>query len=436
MRLKERIKTAYRILTNKASQGIEMQQLIDFLGLRETKENALSEATYFACLKVLSESVGKLPLKLLQHNEDGGVITARGHPLYFVLHDRPNPYMTSTTFWSTMEQNRNHHGDAYAWIKGAGKKTTLWILPSDEVEIWYDDGKILSDIPDIYYMYSHGGKLYKFASEEIIHLKTSNSFDGIKGIPVRVQLKTTITGNIKSQKMLNQMYKSGFTAKAVVQYTADLSGDNLKKFKEMIEDFAGSDLDDKEVKNIIPIPVGTTLTPLNVNLADSQFIDIKKYSALQIASAFGIKPNQIGDYSKSSYANSEAQQLSFYVDTMLYILKQYEEELNYKLLSREEIDAGYYFKFNVAVILRADLKTQIETLSQAVSNFIYTPNEARALLDKPAKPGGDKLLGNGASIPVELAGTQYTNNLEGKEEEKQWMERTLEKILTKLLKQV
>ena len=435
MKLKERIKTAYRVLTNKASKDTAMQQLIDFLGLHDTKERALSEATYFACLKVLSESVGKLPLKLLQHNEDGGVVTARGHPLYFALHDRPNPYMTSTTFWSTMEQNRNHHGDAYAWIKGAGKKTSLWILPSEDVEIWYDDKKILSDVPDIYYIYSHGGKLYKFSSEQIIHLKTSSSFDGIKGIPVREQLKSTISGNIKSQKMLNQMYKSGFTAKAVVQYTADLSGENLRKFKEKIEDFAGSDLDDKEVKNIIPIPVGTTLTPLNVKLADSQFIDIKKYSALQIASAFGIKPNQIGDYEKSSYASAEAQQLSFYVDTLLYILKQYEEELNYKLLSREEIDNGYYFKFNVAVILRADLKTQIETLSQAVSNFIYTPNEARALLDKPAVQGGDKLLGNGASIPVELAGTQYTN-LEGKEEEKQWMEKTIEKILTKLLRKV
>lgn len=434
MKLKERIKTAFRVLTNKYSKETAMQQLIDFLGLHDTKEKALSEATYFACLKVLSESIGKLPLKLLKHNEDEGVVTARGHPLYFALHDRPNPYMTSTTFWSTMEQNRNHHGDAYAWIKGAGSKTSLWILPSEDVEIWYDDQKILSDVPDIYYIYSHGGKLYKFSSEQIIHVKTSSSFDGIKGISVREQLKTTISGNIKSQKMLNQMYKSGFTAKAVVQYTADLTGENLKKFKEMIEDFAGSDLDDEEVKNIIPIPVGTTLTPLNVKLADSQFIDIKKYSALQIASVFGIKPNQIGDYEKSSYASAEAQQLSFYVDTLLYILKQYEEELNYKLLSREEIDAGYYFKFNVAVILRADLKTQIETLSQAVSNFIYTPNEARALLDKPAKPGGDKLLGNGASIPVELAGTQYTN-LEGKEEEeKQWMEKTIEKILTKLLK--
>ena len=435
MKLKERIKTAYRVLTNKASKDMAMQQLIDFLGLNDTKEKALSEATYFACLKVLSESVGKLPLKLLQHNEDGGVVTARGHPLYFALHDRPNPYMTSTTFWSTMEQNRNHYGDAYAWIKGAGKKTSLWILPSESVEIWYDDQKILSDIPDIYYIYSYGGKLYKFSSEQIIHLKTSSSFDGIKGIPVREQLKSTVSGNIKAQKMLNQMYESGFTAKAVVQYTADLSGDNLKKFKEKIEDFAISNLDDKEVKRIIPIPVGTTLTPLNINLADNQFVDVKKYSALQIASAFGIKPNQIGDYEKSSYASAEAQQLSFYVDTLLYILKQYEEELNYKLLSREEIDNGYYFKFNVGVLLRADLKTQIETLSQAVSNFIYTPNEARALLDKPAVPGGNKLLGNGASIPVELAGTQYTN-LEGKEEEKQWMEQTIEKILTKLLKKV
>lgn len=435
MNLKNRVKNAYKALTNKQDKNYAMQQLIDFLGLQGTKEDALSEATYFACLKVLSESVGKLPLKLLKHDENGGVVTARGHPLYFALHDRPNPYITSTTFWSTMEQNRNHYGDAYAWIKGAGTKTSLWILPSNEVEIWYDDQKILSDVPDIFYIYSHGGKLYKFSSEQIIHLKTSSSFDGIKGIPVREQLKTTITGNIKAQKMLNQMYKSGFTAKAVVQYTADLSEENRRKFKEKIEDFAGSDLDDKEVKNIIPIPFGTNLTPLNVKLADSQFIDVKKYSALQIASAFGIKPNQIGDYEKSSYASSEAQQLSFYVDTMLYILKQYEEELNYKLLSREEIDNGYYFKFNVAVILRADLKTQIETLSQAVANFIYTPNEARALLDKPSLPGGDKLLGNGASIPVELAGSQYTN-LERKEEEKEWIKKTMEEIMTKLLQKV
>lgn len=431
--LKNRIKKAIKRITNKTSQDIALSQLLNFLGIDEKNEKALSEVTYFTCLKLLCESVGKIPLKIFKYESDGGVVTARGHPLYFIIHDRPNPYMTATTFWGTMENNRDHYGDAYAWIKGAGKKMSLWILPSDEVEIWYDDQKVLSNIPDIYYIYSHGGKLYKFSSEEIIHVKTAMSFDGIKGIAIKDQLRLTIDGNVKAQKMLNQMYKSGFTAKAVVQYTSDLSETNLKKFKDKIEKFAGSDLDDKEVRNIIPIPVGTTLTPLNVKLADSQFVEVKKYSAIQIASAFGIKPNQIGDYEKSSYASSESQQLSFYKDTLLYILKQYEEELNYKLLSREEIDEGYYFKFNIAVLLRADQKTQIETLSQAVSNFLYTPNEARAYLDKPAKPGGDKLLGNGASIPVELAGTQYTNNSEGKEEEKQWIEKTIEKILKKFL---
>lgn len=433
MKLKERIKTAFNVLTNKSSKDYAMQQLIDFLGLTGTKEKALSEATYFACLKVLSESVGKLPLKLLQHRDNNGVITARGHPCYKVLHDRPNPYMTSTLFWSTIEQNRNHYGNAYAFIKGAGSKLSLWILPSEEVEIWYDDQKILSDVPDIYYIYSHGGKLYQFSSEQILHFKTSNTFDGIKGIAVREQLKMTIDGNIKAQKMLNSMYKSGFTAKAVVQYTSDLSDKNLEKFKNKIEKFAGSDLDDKETKNIIPIPIGTQLTPLNIKLADNQFVDVKKYSALQIASAFGIKPNQIGDYEKSSYASAEAQQLSFYVDTLLYIIKQYEEELNYKLLSDAEIEQGYYFKFNVAVILRADLKTQVETLCQAISNFLYTPNEARALLDMEAKEGGDQLLGNGASIPVQLAGTQYVKE-DGKDGEKEWMKKTIEETLTKLLK--
>jgi HK97 family phage portal protein len=433
VKLKERIKAACNILTNKASKDHAMQQLIDFLGLVGTKEKALSEATYFACLKVLSESVGKLPLKLLQHKDNNGVITARGHPFYKVLHNRPNPYMTSTAFWSTIEQNRNHYGNAYALIKGAGSKMSLWILPSEEVEIWYDDDTILSDVPDIYYIYSHGGKMYQFSSEQILHFKTSNTFDGIKGIAVREQLKMTIDGNIKAQKMLNSMYKSGFTAKAVVQYTSDLSDKNLEKFKNKIEKFAGSDLDDEETKNIIPIPIGTTLTPLNIKLADNQFVDVKRYSALQIASAFGIKPNQIGDYEKSSYASAEAQQLSFYVDTLLYIIKQYEEELNYKLLSDEDIENGYYFKFNVAVILRADLKTQVDTLCQAISNFLYTPNEARALLDMESKEGGDQLLGNGASIPVQLAGTQYVKE-DGKEGEKEWIKKTIEETLTKLLK--
>ena len=406
MKVLKRAKMAFKVFTS-SSEEMTLGQLIEFLNIKGVERDALSEATYFACMKVLSESIGKLPLKLQQFNDENGVTTARHHPLYRIIKERPNPYMTATTFWSTIELNRNHEGNAYALITGAGKTTNLWILPSKDVKVWYDDAKIISDVPDIYYIYYKNDKKYVFSSEQILHFKASNTYDGISGVSVRDQLNTTIQGNIKAQSLVNKMYESGFTAKAAMQYTGSLSDDNVKTFVAGIESYAKGELADEGIENIIPIPLGATLTPLNIKLADNQFIEVKQYSALQIASAFGIKPYQIGDYTKSSYASAEAQQLSFYIDTLLYILKMYEEELAFKLLSHEEIEAGMHFKFNVAAILRADLKTQIETLSTAVGNFIYTPNEARARLDLPAKEGGDKLLGNGASIPVDLAGTQY-----------------------------
>ena len=393
----------------------QLRTLLNFLGIDSNNEDMLSEATYFACMKVLSESMGKLPLKLLQYKDKQGVTNARKHKLYYVIHDRPNPYMTSTHFWSTVEYNRNHYGNAYVLINtyksGAKKgKTDLWILPSNEVEVWYDNAKLLKDQPDIYYIHTSTAGRRVYGSEEILHFKSSNTLDGYLGISVADQLKNTLKGSQKAQKLINKMYDSGFTAKAVLQYTGNLNDENTKTFLKGIESYAKGELKESGVENIIPIPVGSTLQPLNVKLADNQFIEVKQYTALQIASAFGIKPTQIGDYTKSSYASAEAQQLAFYVDTLLYIIKQYEDELNYKLLTDDDINSGYHFKFNVAVILRADLKTQIDSLSTAVNSFIYTPNEARALMDLESKDGGDQLLGNGASIPVQLAGLQYRNN--------------------------
>lgn len=412
MKLATRVKRAINVLADKSGDASDLNSnFYNFLGVdANAKEDVLSESTYFACNKVLSEAIGKLPLKLLRHTDKNGVETARDHPLYKKLHDRPNPYMTSSIFWSTVEYIRNHKGNAYVWIQGAGETLNLWLLPTDEVEVWYDDSKILADQPDIYYIYSHGGKRYQFGSEEILHFKTSNTLDGLLGISVQNQLKLTINGAVKSQKMLNKMYTSGFTAKATLQYTGNLNDTNVKTFAQNIEKYSKGELAKEGIENIIPIPLGSQLTPLNVKLADNQFIEVKQYTALQIASAFGIKPYQIGDYTKSSYASAEAQQLSFYVDTLLYIIKQYEEELTYKLLTDDEIAKGYHFKFNIDVIMRSDFATKVNTLSTATNSFLMTPNEARSKMDLPNVPEGDRLLGNGASIPVQYTGSQYITN--------------------------
>lgn len=387
----------------------EQQKLLEWLGLSDTKEDTLSEATYFACLKVLSEAVGKLPLKLQRYTPEDGVMSARSDPLWFVLHDRPNPYMSSAVFWSTVEINRNHYGNAFVWIDGYGENMKLWPLPNNAVTVWYDDSRRLSDVEDIYYVYDAPDRRYYFKSEEVLHFRTSNSLDGITGVAVQDQLRSTIRSGMKSQQVMNDLYDSGMTAKAVLQYTSNLNDENVKAFVKGIEDFATGKHTAEGIRNIIPIPLGAQLTPLNIKLTDSQFVELKQYTALQIASAFGIRPYQIGDYTKSSYASAEAQQLSFLVDTLLYILKHYEEEIDYKLIGQKRILDGYGAKFNVDVILRADFATKVQTLSTAVNSFLMTPNEAREKLDLPHKPGGDRLLGNGASIPVEYTGTQYTD---------------------------
>jgi HK97 family phage portal protein len=336
--------------------------------------------------------------------------------------------MTASVFWGAMELCRNHKGNAYAYIDTSDpRRPQLWPMDPDCVSVYYDDICRLDKVQDVYYQYSTKAGTITLGSEDVLHFKSHHTRNGIVGISVREQLRSTIHGNIKAQTVVNDIYDSGMTSATVLQYTGSLDDKKTETLVAGVEKYLKNRGKDKGVARVLPIPVGSSLTPLNMKLTDSQFLELKQYTALQIASAFGVKPYQVGDYTKSSYASAEAQQLSFLVDTLLYIVKQYEEEIGYKLLSDDEEAGGYHVKFNTAVLLRADLKTQIEALSLAVSSFLYTPNEAREFLDKPAVEGGDKLLGNGASIPVDLTGTQYSNT--AREEEKAWLKETITEIL-------
>ncbi len=432
----DRLKAAGAAFRNKGEttgEQMSMDQLLQYLGVHNLHGSALSDATYFACLKVLSESIGKLPLKIQQATTGKGIRVARENRFYRMLNERPNRYMPASVFWSTMEICRNHYGNAYAWIDTRDPAhPQLWPMDPESVQVYYDNAKLLGDVADVYYCYSSPSGQIVLGSEEVLHFKSHCTLDGLVGISVREQLASTILGNVKAQDMVNKLYENGMTAKAVLQYTGDLSDKNVQTLLGGIAAYASGKIQGKGVENLIPIPIGFSLTPLNIKLADSQFLEVKQYSALQIASAFGVKPYQVGDYTKSSYASAEAQQLSFLVDTLLYNVKQYEEEIGYKLLTEQEEAEGYHAKFNVGVLLRADQQTQITTLSTAVSSFLMTPNEARERLDLPAKEGGDQLLGNGSSIPVQYTGAQYTNITE-REEGKAWLKQAISEAVTAAL---
>ena len=412
MAIFNRIRAAFRALTRE-SVDLNDQELLQWLGIDgTTSKKAIAEATYYACIKMLSETMGKMPLKYYQQTADGR-INARPNDAARLLSTRPNRFMTPSTFWTTMEYNCQQFGNAYAWIQTKFKRKRnyggeyrvigYWPMQPECVQVLYDDAGIFGDVGNIYYRYSDpiNGKTYTFGQDSVMHIKTWCSENGILGKPVRQILVEMVESAQEAQKYLNEMYKSGLSASAVLQYTGEL---DQKRRMALQNEYNSLLTGAKNARKVVAMPVGFQLQPIKMSMQEAQFVELRKYTALQIAAAFGIKPNQLNDYDKSSYSNSEMQQLSFLVDTMLYRLTQYEQELNYKCLTDREVEDGYFFKFNEKVLLRTDSKSQMDALRIGVNNGIYTPNEARALLDRPSMPGGDILMCNGNYIPVSSVG--------------------------------
>lgn len=129
--------------------GADDEKLLEWLGISRTPKKVLSEVTYFTCLKMLSETLAKMPIKFYQQT-DRGVEEAETNKAYELLKTRPNPQMTPSTFWATVENNRNHYGNAYVWIRrefnrmmygGEIEIKDLWIMPSADTTIVIDDTK-------------------------------------------------------------------------------------------------------------------------------------------------------------------------------------------------------------------------------------------------------------------------------------------------------
>ena len=397
--------------------------MLDWLGISTDKPDAIAETTYYTCLKVLSETMGKLPLKYYKENEQGGRVREPPTSAANLLINRPNSIMTPATFWSTVEANCENYGNAYVWIQDRFVKsgryggnieiTGFWPMQTQYTRVYMDDVGVFGDAGRLYYEYSDPktGKQYVFNQNKVMHFKTWLTWYGIRGKSVRDILETTITGSGYSQKYLENLYESGLTASSVLQYVGDLEEPKRKKLQQRYNELLTGA---RNAGKVVALPVGMTLNPISFKLADAQFLELRKYTALQIAAAFGVKPNQINDYDKSSYSNSETQQLAFLVDTMLYRITQYEQEINAKVRTKSEVDAGCFYKFNEKVILRADSKTQIDTICAAINNGIYTVNESRNFLDLPPTEGGDISIVNGNYVPLTKVGAAYGINT-GKE---------------------
>lgn len=361
----------------------------------------ITEITYFTCLKTLSEALGKMPVYLMGENKE----RVTNHETTRFLSISPNTVYTPIQFFTYMEFCRNHFGNAYAYVERLnGKITGIYPLDPRMVQIWVNNTDMFTKRKyTYYYTDERSGKAYWLDSEDVLHVKSwVTDRSGLAGKSVREILATNMAGSKASQAFLNDLYQKGLTANAVVKYVGDLSREQQRVMLKQIDKQARD-----EGRRLITLPVGYDIQTLDLKLTDSQFYELKKYNSLQVAAAFGIQPNQLNDYSKSSYANSAAQSLSFYVNTLLYNITLYEQEFNRKLLTTTEQAQGLGFKFNVWTILRGDPTQQADVLQKMVSSAIYSPNEARSKLDMPPTTGGDVHIVNGSYVKLEDVGRAY-----------------------------
>lgn len=365
----------------------------------------LKESTYFKCIKILSESVAKMPINLKMSTEDGEE-KATKHYLYDLLRNRPNEYMSAIDFWKAMEATRQHKGESFALITRDSRGKITGLYPIDVSRLVVDNiglskskkkNKILVE-------YSVNGTVYSCLYSEVLHFK-GFTLDGINSYSVKETLNGLIDTNKGALSYQRELFKSGLTNKVVIQMTSDIKEDKeLKKIQDKFNKIYSSK------GRVFTVPAGYSVSPLNLSLADSQFEQLKKLNAIDLGTAFGVPPYMLGFIENYNNNSLEQSSLSFLVNTLLVLITSIEQELNYKLLTQSERNQGYYFEFNQGVLLRVDSKTQAEILNSYVAGGVKLPNEARVLLGLKKLPEGDDLIVNAGVYKLKDIGKNTDND--------------------------
>ena len=394
--------------------NIDDRRLLEVLGIDPDDvnvrgKNALKIAVVYACVRILSEAVAKLPLKVHQEDENGIQKTAK-HSLFQLLKLRPNPYMSAFDFWKCIEAQNDLNGNAYASIEfdRRGRIIGLWPMDSSRVKVWVDNDTqasgVVTNRTKLWYEVNLGYEQRKLMPHEILHFKGGVTLDGIVGLSPLDLLKATLENGASANKFVNNFYKQGLQVKGIVQYVGDLDEKAKTTFREKFESMS-SGLNNSH--RIALLPVGYQFQPISLSMHDAQFLENNQLTIRQIAAAYGVKMHQLNDLTRATHTNVAEQQSEFYADTLQPKLTGYEQELTWKLLLEDELDDGYYIRFNADAILRADLKTRYEAYRIGVQGGFLKPNEARAKEELPPADGGDQLLVNGSYVPITQAGAAY-----------------------------
>lgn len=371
-----------------------------------TERSAMQMTAVYACVRILAEAVAGLPLHLYRYTESGGRERAYDSNLYRLMHDEPNPEMSSFTFRETMMTHLLLWGNAYAQKirNGKGELIALYPLMSQRMTVNRDDtGRIV-------YIYDRAGDEHDqkngrviLSADEILHIP-GLGFDGLVGYSPIAMAKNAVGMAIACEEYGASLYANGARPSGVLTTPGRIN--DVERLKESWrENYSGA-------KNAGRVPIleeGLKFEPISINPQEAQYLETRKFQMNEIARIYRVPPHMIGDLEKASYSSIEQQSMEFVRYTLDPWLCRWEQAMQRSLFTEEQ-KRQYFYRFNVGGLLRGDYLSRMNGYAIARQNGWLNADEIRELedLDKlPPGQGGELYLINGNMMQVKDAGAAY-----------------------------
>ena len=377
-------------------------------GKNVTERFAMQMTAVYSCVRILAEAVAGLPLHLYRYKEDNGKEKAIDHTLYHLLHDEPNPEMSSFVFRETLMTHLLLWGNAYAQIirNGKGEVIALYpLIPSrmtvnrdENGQLYYEYFSVSDDIN------SNSSRTVVLMPRDVLHIP-GLGFDGLVGYSPIAMAKNAIGMAIACEEYGAKFFANGAAPSGVLEHPGTIK--DPKKVREAWQSqFGGS----SNAGRVAVLEEGMKYTPISISPEQAQFLETRKFQINEIARIFRIPPHMVGDLEKSSFSNIEQQSLEFVKYTLDPWVIRWEQSLMRALLSNDE-KKEYFIKFNLEGLLRGDYESRMKGYSIGRQNGWMSANDIRELenLDRISREdGGDLYLVNGNMLPLRDAGA-YAN---------------------------
>lgn len=347
-------------------------------GIDVSPAAAMTLPAYYAALRCISEDVGKLPLITYERLEPRGKRRATEHPLYDLLHDAPNEYMTAMTWRETLSHHCLAWGNGYSEIiRQGGDVVALGrpIHPSRITPQFTETGDLVYEV--------HTGDLYThrvppdrpltytLPQRDMIHLRGLG--DGIIGYSVAQMAAESLGLSLAAQQFGAQFFGNSTHTGGIFTHPNTLSDTAQQHLRESLDRYRmGGD----DALKVLLLEEGMKYERATIPPEDAQFLETRQFQVVEVARWFRLPPHKLQELTHATFSNIEHQGLEYVVDTLQPWLVRWEQELKRKLFVD---DPEFFAEHQVLGLLRGD--------QQARSNYYRTlfyigavsPNDIREL---------------------------------------------------------